>query len=330
MIKRDTLFVTTNLKIIFISNIFIVLVNYVSPTDGSLQIVTNFTVTNLSPSMVIAMPNNRFQAILDGSVTLIIEATINNVVYSSTINLNIFPFLQYMSQDRILYTLRQELPTSYTSSTLNTSGHYLDVYATSVCLNEVYKQSYDIVDNILVNNYNKNWELAFNGSKNLFLNGKMPSSLLKLLYQIPSETGITQFDLLLFIARFAFYWYNQPVIVWLDGNIIRIGIDEVEVWELDVPGKTELGETTILGGEGGFLFQDQITNIINRLFPVWYGYQIIFQDQSITDPVFKTPFTDYLEKVGFTYRENYNQDIIAYQYTGDNAYPNNIVGYKLI
>lgn len=229
--------------------------------------------------------------------------------------------------------LRQELPLGYSIGYNYQSGNYLDIKATSEVLNKTYETLYELRYSLFPQKdylglYPLQWESALNNSKNIITFAVYPSQIIRLLWQVRFQTGITRFDLTLFLAKFAYYWTGTPIVVWIDlFNTIKIYKIIGDTWILEVDPYTTLYDntattgSTILGNDTqDSVFEYLIGTYVFRLMPVDYKYNLLFSDTSFLD-------ID-LTRVGWTYRENYNTDIQALAYYGDQLSPINILGYK--
>lgn len=319
MILPNSLLITTNTTPIYVGDDFNVLVGYVG-NDGSL--------IQLNPSQfsysILQNTNNQITDNNDLSFTANYIGSYGILITYGTLT-QIFYFMAVKNIQRIGYSqiyavLKQELPSSYYNDINTNSGNYLDNYASCMVLQDMYATLYDIVyQQYPSNGYNANWEYALNGTNNVLTNAIYPAQVTNLLWQIPYQTGITWYDLTLFLAKLCYYWTGQTAVVTIDSqnNIIIYSLGGISAWVLGDVINGLLGETTYLSNTNDDLFVNVIITLILRLFPVQIKFTLSF---STSNPL------DTLTNIGYTYLGDLRQRL-GLAYLGDSFAPFNTEAY---
>lgn len=323
----NSIFITTTSTPIYVGQVFQAVVGYIDNTGILTQILPT------DPNLTYKILNNTNNQLSNqGNLMFIpnqlgsygIYFTYNNGTKILTNYLYVLAInpLQRLGYNQIYTILKQELPSSYNNSVSSTSGNYLDNNASVQLLTYMYSVLYGISDSQYpANGYTTNWEFALNNSNNLFLLATYPNLALNLLYQVPYQTGITRYDLTLFIAKFCYYWLGEPIVVYIDGNTnIIVYVEEPSItWTLGDAVLSLLGITTYLGNSDYDIFAVLLIQFILRYFPVHLNWTLTF---SSADPL------AILTDVGYTYYGDL-RPIVGMKYLGDPTYPFNIIGYIL-
>ena len=353
MITPNSLLIVSNTTPIYVGESFNILVGYVG-ADGSLtpltpaqfiyrilnnnqsQITDN--TQNQETTLINTEANNNSALSIISGVALSIGLTsppplVFTANYAGSYGIyieygdvsQIFYFVAVKNIQRIgysqLYTiLKQELPSSYCNDINTSSGNYLDNYASCMVLQDMYTTLYNIVyQQYPSNGYNANWEYALNGTNNVLTNAVYPAQVTNLLWQIPYQTGITWYDLTLFLAKLCYYWTGQSAVVTIDNdtNIIIYSINGLSAWVLGDSVSGLLGETTYLSNLNDDLFVNVVVTLILRLFPVQVKFTLSF---STNNPL------DTLTSIGYSYLGDLRPRL-GLAYLGDSFSPFNIEAY---
>jgi hypothetical protein len=201
---------------------------------------------------------------------------------------------QPITPELILGILNGELPSIYNP---NDELNKADNFGMSTVLAAIYQQVYTLFYNSIMsvgsgNQYNQNWEFVYIGINNLLQNAAYPAQLLSTLMRIPTQTSIQIAPMALFISRIAFQYSGSTTPVQIvynlasDEYLINLYTSENVGWQLGVPGRTELGESTYLFETRASAFLYILCSIIGRLMPVQIKYSL----EPLSKLVFNTDF----------------------------------------
>lgn len=324
----NTIFITTISTPIYVGQVFQAVVGYINSSGTLIQIFPTdinltYKILNNTNNRLTNSGNLLFVPTQIGSYGIYFTYNNGTEILSSYLYVLAINPIGRVGYNQLYSILKQELPSSYNNSIDPNSGNYLDNIASVKLLAEMYKVIYTMASMQYPSfGYTTNWEFALNSSNNLFLLATYPSAALNLLYQVPYQTGITRYDLTLFIAKFCYYWLGQSVVVYIDSDInIIVYIAEPSItWTLGDAELSLLGISTYLGNSQYDLFGFLLTRFILRYFPVHIKWTLTFSE---TNPL------DILNDVGYTYYGDLRA-IKAMKYLGDQVYPFNIIGYTVI
>ncbi len=230
--------------------------------------------------------------------------------------------------------LVQKIPLGIFNDTSTNSIVGQDMKARALMLDDYYRQYNSVQDLVYSFDYSPELEYQFNNTIGLLSNSAYPDNLF-LWFRALNNAALNSYDLELALSQYIFYRIGISSPVFIDDGITTT----VGVWNLGVPGYTELGETTILGDATPSVhnlkwkiynsntftpqFKIEITDLIIRISRADVGNEVTFSN--VADPT-----TDGFILIGYTYK---NDPRILYgkctQFLGIDQYPLNILGFKL-
>lgn len=211
------------------------------------------------------------------------------------------------------------------------------IVAISKMVDNYYVDYFKAQDTVYVTNYSQQLEYELNGTAGLLSSSTYPDQILQLLASLDT-VYLNSYDLELFFSKYIYYRTGLSCAVYIN--------DHVDVynnyWELDIVGRSELDQTTILAPQAyvpavknldwiiynSASFSDdlkeEITNLIIRISRADIGNKVTFNP--IVDPV-NDDFTLFGPTYPLDPRLIYDKCL---QYIGDDQFPLNIIGYKKI
>jgi hypothetical protein len=248
-------------------------------------------ITKLLPSQYKAYSfNNDLTVINDYMLQTDVEGSYTVLFYDKLSNTNPpIPFSFYVFRQQfninainLEQLINKELPSIYSvEEPLNA----IDNYASSETIKALYDYIYNLFWNSLTSvgvekSYNLQWEEVYIEATNFLQNAVYPAQFLKTLMNINTQTSTQAFSIAQCLSRLIFQFNGEaaPVEVVWDFNTQQYNINIYYTtfigWQLGVPGSSELGITTILGGLESNPFLWIINTVANRIMPAYVKWNI--------------------------------------------------------